>query len=90
MDILFDVVSVMLLLVNITVVESLVDLVGMKSIGLSEVSLMISASRHIICLGLNRMINKVEKQDEVIKIQFINLRKYVPCVWRWYYSAPEA
>ena len=88
MGVLLDVVSVMLPLVNITVVESLVDLVGMKSIRLSEVSLMISASRHIVCLGLNRMINKVEKQDEIIKIQFIDLRKDVPCVWRWYYSAP--
>ena len=88
MGILFDVVSAMLLLVNITVVESLVDLVGMKSIRLTEVSLMISTSRRIVCLGLNRMINKIEKQDEIIKIQFINLRKYVPCVWRWYYSAP--
>ena len=88
MGVLLDVVSVMLPLVNITVVESLVDLVGVKSIRLTEVPLMISTSRHIVCLGLNRMINKIEKQDEIIKIQFINLRKYVPCVWRWYYSAP--
>ena len=88
MSALLDVVSVMLLLVNITVVESLVDLVGVKSIRLTEVSLMISTSRHIVRLGLNRMINKIEKQDEIIKIQFINLRKYVPCVWRWYYSVP--
>ena len=88
MSVLLDVVSVMLPLVNITVVESLVDLVGVKSIRLTEVSLMISTSRHIVCLGLNRMINKIEKQDEIIKIQLINLRKYVPCVWRWYYSAP--
>ena len=87
MGILLDVVPVMLLLVNITVVESLVDLVGVKSIRLTEVSLMISTSRHIVCLGLNRMINKIEKQDEIIKIQLINLRKDVPCVWRWYYSA---
>ena len=88
MGVLLDVVSVMLPLVNITVVESLVDLVGVKSIRLTEVSLMISTSRLIVCLGLNRMINKVEKQDEIIKIQFIDLRKDVPCVWRWYYSAP--
>ena len=87
MGVLLDVVSVMLSLVNITVVESLVDLVGVKSIRLTEIPLMISTSRHIVCLGLNRMINKIEKQDEVIKIQFIDLRKYVPCVWRWYYSA---
>ena len=87
MSVLLDVVSVMLLLVNITVVESLVDLVGVKSIRLTEVSLMISTSRHIVSLGLNRMINKIEKQDEIIKIQFINLRKDVPCVRRWYYSA---
>ena len=88
MGVLLDVVSVMLPLVNITVVESLVDLVGVKSIRLTEIPFMISTSRHIVCLGLNRMINKIEKQDEIIKIQFINLRKYVPCVWRWYYSAP--
>ena len=88
MSVLLDVVSVMLPLVNITVVESLVDLVGVKSIRLTEVSLMISTSRVIVCLGLNRMINKVEKQDEVIKIQIVNVRKYIPCVWRWYYCAP--
>ena len=88
MGVLLDVVSVMLPLVNITVVESLVDLVGVKSIRLTEIPLMISTSRHIVCLGLNRMINKIEKQDEIIKIQFIDLRKDVPCVWRWYYSAP--
>ena len=87
MGVLLDVVSVMLPLVNITVVESLVDLVGVKSVRLTEVSLMISASRHIVRLGLNRMIDKIEKQDEIIKIQFINLRKDIPCVWRWYYSA---
>ena len=52
MGIFFDVVSAMLLLVNITVVESLVDLVGVESIRLTEVSLMISTSRRIICLGL--------------------------------------
>ena len=73
MGVLLDVVSVMLPLVNITVVESLVDLVGVKSIRLTEVSLMISTSRHIVCLGLNRMINKIEKQDEIIKIQFVNV-----------------
>ena len=88
MSALLDVVSVMLPLVNITVVESLVDLVGVKSIRLTEVPLMISTSRRIVCLGLNRMINKIEKQDEIIKIQFINVRKYIPCVWRWYYCAP--
>ena len=88
MSVLLDVVSGMLPLVNITVVESLVDLVGVKSTRLTEVSLMISTSRHIVCLGLNRMINKIEKQDEIIKIQFVNVRKYIPCVWRWYYSAP--
>ena len=75
-----DVVSVMLLLVNITVVESLVDLVGVKSIRLTEVPLMISTRRHIVRLGLNRMINKIEKQDEIIKIQIVNVRKYIPCV----------
>ena len=87
MGVLLDVVSVMLPLVNITVVESLVDLVGVKSIRLTEVSLMISTSRHIVCLGLNRMINKIEKQDEIIKIQIVNVRKYIPCVRRWYYCA---
>ena len=88
MSALLDVVSVMLPLVNITVVESLVDLVGVKSIRLTEIPLMISTSRHIVCLGLNRMINKIEKQDEIIKIQIVNVRKYIPCVRRWYYSAP--
>ena len=88
MGVLLDVVSVMLPLVNITVVESLVDLVGVKSIRLTEVPLMISTSRRIVCLGFNRMINKIEKQDEIIKIQLINVREYIPCVRRWYYSAP--
>ena len=88
MSILLDVISHMLLLVNITVVESLVDLIGVKSIRLTEVSLMISTSRLIVCLGLNRMINKVEKQDEIIKIQIVDGRKYIPGVWGWYYSAP--
>ena len=87
MGVLLDVVSVMLPLVNITVVESLVDLVGVKSIRLTEIPLMISTSRHIVCLGLNRMINKIEKQDEIIKIQIVNVREYIPCVRRWYYCA---
>ena len=47
---------------------------------LIEFPFVISAGRLIICLSFNRMLDLVEVFDEVIKIEVIDVGKYIPCI----------
>ena len=60
-------------LVNTTVIKSIVDLIGMKTNWLTEVSFVVSSSGLIICLRLDRMFHLIEIRDEIIKVEVINV-----------------
>ena len=67
-------------LVATTIIKSGVYSIGVKTMRLIEFPFVVSIGRLIIRPGFNRMLDLIEVFDEVIKIEVIDVRKYIPCI----------
>ena len=80
MRVFLNVVPFVLPLVATTIIESIVYSMGVKTMRLTEFPFVVSIGCLIIRLGFSRMLDLIEVFDEVIKIEVIDVRKYIPCI----------
>ena len=80
MRVFLNVVPSVLPLVATTIIESIVYSIGVKTMWFTEFPFVVSIGRLIIRLGFNGMLDLIEVFDEVIKIEIIDVRKYISSI----------